>query len=139
MMPNNKITIEAIVNKPINEVWGKYTVPEHIMQWNHASDDWYSPSAENDLRVGGAFTYKMAARDGSYSFDFSGVYDEVDKNKKIAYTLDDGRKVVVEFNELGDSVKIVTTFEAEQSNPLDMQKAGWQAILDNFKKYVDNN
>jgi uncharacterized protein YndB with AHSA1/START domain len=138
-MPDNRITIETIVNKPIKEVWEKYTVPKHIMEWNHASDDWYSPSAENDLRVGGTFTYKMAARDGSYSFDFSGVYDEVVKNKKIVYTLDDGRRVFVEFNELGDRVKIVTTFEAEQSNPLDMQKAGWQAILDNFKKYVDNN
>lgn len=138
-MPDNRITIETIVNKPINEVWEKYTVPKHIMEWNHASDDWYSPFAENDLRVGGAFTYKMAARDGSYSFDFGGVYDEVVKNKKIVYTLGDGRRVVVEFNVLDGRVKIVTTFEAEQSNPLDMQKAGWQAILDNFKKYVDNN
>ena len=118
---------------------GKVYRPKHIMEWNHASDDWYSPFAENDLRVGGAFTYKMAARDGSYSFDFGGVYDEVVKNKKIVYTLGDGRRVVVEFNVLDGRVKIVTTFEAEQSNPLDMQKAGWQAILDNFKKYVDNN
>lgn len=138
-MHDKRITIETIVVKPIDEVWEKWTLPKHIIEWNNASEDWYTPSAVNDLRVGGAFTYKMAARDGSYSFDFNGIYDEVIMEKKIAYTLDDGRKVVVEFTEVNGRVKIVETFEAEESNSLEMQRAGWQAILDNFNRYVSDS
>jgi uncharacterized protein YndB with AHSA1/START domain len=135
-MENKRIIVETIVNKPIDQVWEKWTLPEHIMEWNNASEDWYTPSAENNLIAGGRFNYKMAARDGSYSFDFSGTYDEVILEKKIAYTLDDGRKVVVEFTEEDGRVKIVESFEAEESNSLEMQRAGWQSILDNFNRYV---
>lgn len=107
------------------------------MAWNNASEDWYTPSAENNLRVGGSFNYKMAARDGSYSFDFGGIYDEVILGKKIAYTIEDGRKVVVEFTELDGCVRLVETFDAEETNSIEMQKSGWQAILDNFKRYAE--
>ena len=136
-MENKSITIEIIINKPIGQVWEKWTLPQHIMAWNNASEDWYTPSAENDLRVGGSFNYKMAARDGSYSFDFGGIYDEVIFCKKIAYTIGDGRKVVIEFTELDGCVKVKETFGAEDTNSLEMQRAGWQAILDNFKRYAE--
>ena len=136
-MENKIITIETIISKPIDQVWEKWTLPQHIMAWNNASEDWYTPSAENDLRVDGSFNYKMAARDGSYSFDFSGIYDEVIFGKKIAYTIGDGRKVVVEFTELDGYVKVEETFTAEDTNSLEMQIAGWQAILDNFKRYAE--
>ena len=138
-MEKTRITIETIVNQTIDQVWEKLTLPEHIMEWNHASEDWYTPSAENNLKSGGAFNYKMAARDGSHSFHFTGIYDEVIKGKKIAYTLDDGRKVVMEFTGEDGCVKIVETFEAEEEYSLEMQRAGWQAILDNFKRYAENN
>jgi uncharacterized protein YndB with AHSA1/START domain len=136
-MDNKRITIETVVKKPIGQVWEKLTIPEHIMKWNNASEDWYTPSAENDLRAGGTFNYKMAARDGSYSFDFGGIYDEVILNKKIAYTLGDGRRVGIEFIEEDEGVKVVETFEAEGNHSLEMQRAGWQAILDNFKRYAE--
>jgi uncharacterized protein YndB with AHSA1/START domain len=136
-MENKKIAIETSIKKPIDIIWERWTLPQHIMAWNNASEDWYTPSAENDLRVGGKFNYKMAARDGSHSFDFSGIYDEVIWGKKIAYTIGDGRKVVIEFTDLDGCVKVVETFEAEEINSLEMQRAGWQAILDNFKRYVE--
>lgn len=133
------ITVEATVNAPMEKVWAFWTTPGHITQWNHASDDWHTPSASNDLRAGGAFNYHMAARDGSMGFDLSGHYDEVKPNEKIAFTLADDRKVEVLFAANGSSVKIVESFEAESINPVEMQQAGWQAILDNFKKYVEGN
>lgn len=136
-MENKRITIETIIEKPIDQVWEKWTLPQHIMAWNNASEDWYTPSAENDVRAGGSFSTKMAARDGSQSFDFRGTYDEVIFGKKIAYTIEDGRKVVVEFVELDGVVKVVETFEAEETHSLEMQRAGWQAILDNFKRYAE--
>lgn len=136
-MDKQIITVETVVRKPTGEVWGKLTLPEHIMKWNNASEDWHTPSAVNDLRVGGTFIYKMAAKDGSYSFDFSGIYDEVILNRKIAYTLGDGRKVVIDFIEVDEGVRIVETFEAEGTHSLEIQRIGWQAILDNFKKYVE--
>lgn len=138
-MSNKRITIEAIINKPIESVWESWTLPKHIISWNNASEDWYTPSAENDLRVGGNFNYKMAARDGSFSFDFNGIYDEVVFGKKIAYTIGDGRKVVIEFTEIDGGIKVVETFEAEETNSLEMQRNGWQAILDNFKRYTETN
>lgn len=133
---DKRITIETIVSKPVDQVWEMWTLPIHIMQWNNASDDWFTPSAENNLIEGGRFNYKMAARDGSYSFDFSGTYNEVIIGKKIAYTLDDDRKTIIEFIEEDGKVKIVETFEAEEHYSLEKQRAGWQAILDNFNRYV---
>lgn len=120
-MNNQSITIETVVKKPIDQVWEKWTLPECIMKWNNASDDWHTPSAENDLRAGGTFTYRMAAKDGSYSFDFGGIYDEVTLYKKISYTLGDGRKVVIEFKEEDEGVKIVETFEAEGTHSAEIQ------------------
>ncbi len=132
------ITVQTVVNAPVEKVWEFWTNPEHITKWNNASDDWHTPWAENDLRVSGKFTCRMEAKDGSSGFDFSGVYDEVKENEVIAYTMDDDRKVKVTFTKNNDNeTEIVETFEAEGTNPIEMQRSGWQAILDNFKKYVE--
>jgi uncharacterized protein YndB with AHSA1/START domain len=134
-----KITIEATVNAPIEKVWNIWTTPEHITKWNTASPDWHTTKAENDLRVGGKFLSRMEAKDGSFGFDFWGVYDEIKINELISYTLGDERKAKITFSTSGASVKVIITFEAESANPIEMQKGGWQAILDNFKKYVEAN
>jgi uncharacterized protein YndB with AHSA1/START domain len=133
------ITVQAVINAPVEKVWNFWTTPKHITKWNNASDDWHTPRAENDLRVGGIFLYRMEARDGSYGFDFAGVYDEIKMNEFIAYTLADERKVKVTFTKNDNDIKtkVVETFEAESTNSLEMQRNGWQAILDNFKKYVE--
>lgn len=131
------ITIDATINAPIEKVWKFWTEPEHIKQWNNASDDWHTPKAENDLRVGGKFLSRMEARDGSFGFDFEGIYDEVEPLSVIAYSLADGRQVRTVFEREGDQTKITTNFDAETQNPVDMQKGGWQAILNNFKKHVE--
>jgi len=133
------ITIEATIQSSIERVWECWSDPEHIINWNNASPDWHTPKAENDLEVGGKFTYTMAARDGSMSFDFGGVYTNVEHLKTIAYALEDGRKVKTDFQFVGNGVKVVTNFEAETQNSIELQKGGWQAILNNFKKYVENN
>lgn len=139
METKTALTVEATINAPIEKVWNFWTSPEHITQWNNASPDWHTPKAENDLRVGGKFISRMEAKDGSFGFDFWGIYDEVVPNKVIAYTMGDGRKAKILFTTEGSAVKISETFEAENENPLDMQKTGWQAILNNFKKYVEAN
>ena len=133
------ITVQNIVNAPVEKVWKLWNGAEHITKWNAASDDWHTPRAENDLRPGGKFSSRMEAKDGSFGFDFWGVYDEVKTNELIDYTLGDGRKVTITFSPTGNSTKIAETFEAEDTNPIEMQKGGWQAILDNFKKYVEAN
>jgi len=132
-----KITIEAVVNRDSSDIWTLWTQPEHITKWNQASDDWHSPRAENDLRVGGRFLTRMEAKDGSMGFDFSGIYNEVIENKKIHYTMDDGREVETLFNEENGKTRIMITFDAEKENPLEMQRDGWQAILNSFKKYAE--
>ncbi len=131
------ITIESTINAPIEKVWEYWTSPEHITQWSHASDDWHTPYAENDLRTGGKFVSRMAAKDGSFSFDFGGEYDDVKPHERIAYTLGDGRKVDTTFTAKDNGIHVVQVFEPENTNPLEMQRGGWQAILDNFKKYVE--
>jgi uncharacterized protein YndB with AHSA1/START domain len=131
------ITISATVNAPMEKVWKLWTTPEDIMKWNNASDDWHTPSAENDLRVGGAFKSRMEARDGSMGFDFGGIYDEVKPNERIAYTIGDGRKVIIVFTGENGKTRVEETFEAENTNPVEMQRGGWQAILNNFKKYAE--
>lgn len=133
------ITIEATVQAPVEKVWRLWTVADHIRNWNNASDDWHTPKAVNDLRVGGQFVFTMAAKDGSFSFDFEGVYDDVVENRRIAYTIADGRKVVVTFEPTAAGIHVVETFEAENIHSLEMQQAGWQAILDNFKKYTEQH
>ncbi|GAB2571856.1 SRPBCC family protein [Gracilibacillus alcaliphilus] len=132
-----KITIEAIVQAPVHQVWEHWTEPEHITKWSFASDEWHAPKAENDLRTGGSFVTRMEAKDGSFGFDFSGVYDEVKTNELISYTLGDGRKVIITFVSQGNDTKIIEVFEAEAENSIAMQKEGWQAILDNFKTYSE--
>ena len=131
------ITVKTSIRAPIEKVWGFWTEPKHIMRWNNASDDWHTPKAENDLRVGGKFLARMEAKDGSSGFDFTGEYNTVDKNALIEYTMDDGRKVKVLFVSKENQTTITETFEAENTYSLEMQQAGWQAILDNFKKYVE--
>lgn len=133
------ITVETTVNAPVSKVWDYWSEPKHITKWCQASDDWHAPHAENDLKTGGKFTTTMAAKDGSVSFDFGGVYTKVEKNKAIDYAMGDGRKVNIVMSDLGNSTKIVETFEAESENPVEMQRGGWQAILDNFKKYTEEN
>lgn len=134
-----EITVEATVNAGISKVWDYWTKPEHIVKWNQASDDWHTTRAENDLRKGGKFSSRMEAKDGSFGFDFGGVYDMVKENEYIEYTIGDGRKVKIFFIRHGEETKIVETFEAENTNSLEMQKGGWQAILNNFKKFTETN
>ncbi|WP_214851230.1 SRPBCC family protein [Exiguobacterium sp. s193] len=131
------LQIETVIQRPVAEVWTYWTEPEHITAWNAASDDWHTTEATNDVQAGGRFSSHMAAKDGSMGFDFTGVYDEVILYEKLAYTLDDGRHVTVLFKANGDETNVVETFEAETMNPPEMQQAGWQAILDRFKEYAE--
>jgi uncharacterized protein YndB with AHSA1/START domain len=133
------ITVETMVNAPVEKVWRHWNEPKHITQWCQAADDWHAPFAENDLKVNGKFKTTMAAKDGSVSFDFEGVYDTVQQHKRIAYTMADGRKVNITFSEEGNKTRVVETFDPESENPVEMQRGGWQAILDNFKKYSESN
>ena len=133
------ITVESTINAPVEKVWEYWTKPEHITQWNNASDDWHTPRAENDLRVGGSFAARMEAKDRSFGFDFGGIYDAVTTNEYIEYTLGDGRKVTITFTADGNKTKLVESFEAESTNSIEMQQGGWQNILDNFKKYTEAN
>ena len=131
------ITVEATVNAPIEKVWDCWTAPEHITQWCFASADWQAPWAKNDLEAGGRFATRMEAKDGSFGFDFGGVYNEITALAHILYTMDDGRKVEIHFTQQDGAVKVVETFEAENQNSIEMQRMGWQAILDNFKSYTE--
>ena len=132
------ITVQATINAPVAKVWEYWSKPEHITKWCAASDDWHAPKAENDLRAGGSFTTRMEAKDGSFGFEFGGIYDVVKPNQYMEYTLGDARKVKITFNEKGNTTEVIESFEAESENPVEMQKGGWQAILDNFKKYVES-
>ncbi len=138
-MNTKNITIDCVVKSSVQNVWNVYTEPRHIVNWNFASDDWHCPRVENDMKVGGKYLARMEAKDGSFGFDFQAVYDKVVPQQKLSYILEDGRKVTTLFEPLNDAVKVTTTFEAENQNPLDMQKAGWQSILNNFKKYTELN
>ena len=133
------ITVEADIHASVEKVWDQYTNPEHIVKWNNASDDWHTPRAENDLRTGGRFLSRMEARDGSAGFDFTGVYTDVRPLEQINYTMDDDRKAEVSFVSGGNETTLRISFEAEQTNPVELQKEGWQSILDNFKNYVEES
>ena len=133
------ITVETTVNAPVDKVWQYWTQPEHITQWAFASDDWEAPRAENDVREGGKFTTVMAAKDGSASFDLTGTYTTVEEKKQLNYIMADDRKVETTFESNGDTTKIVQSFDPENENPEEMQRGGWQAILDNFKKHVEEH
>ena len=132
------INVAATINAPVAKVWTLLTKPKHITQWNNANEEWHTPAAENDLRVGGKFSYRMEAKDGSMGFDFNGEYQEVEMHKLISYELGDGRKVVIQLSGDQNTTTVSESFEAENMHPIDMQQAGWQAILDNFKKYVES-
>ena len=132
------ITVEATVNATIETVWESWTKPEHITKWNYASDDWHSPYAENDLKEGGKMLATMAAKDGSFSFDFWGIHTKVLQHQEIATTLGDDRKMSVKFISTDNKVKLIETFEPENQNSSELQQQGWQAILNNFKKYTES-
>lgn len=132
------ISISTTVNAPIETVWDAWTAPEHIIEWNFASDEWHCPSASNDLRVGGKFNYRMEARDGSMGFDFGGTYTKLERHKSITYKLADDRTVRIEFATNGSSTTISEHFDAEDEHSGEQQRAGWQAILDNFKAYCES-
>lgn len=135
---NNPITIETTVQKDIETVWQAWNTPEDIMCWLHASNDWECSKSENDLRAGGKFSNTMGAKDKSVVFDMYGYYDEVRPKEYIAYTMGDGRKVTVNFEEVQGGIHIIESFEPENENSREMQQGGWQAILENFRMYVEN-
>jgi uncharacterized protein YndB with AHSA1/START domain len=136
-METTKITIEATINAEKNKVWEYWTKPEHITKWNFADPSWHCPSAENELKAGGKYRAKMEAKDGSFGFDFEAIYDEVINKQKITYTMTDGRQAVTTFENIDGATKVTTIFDADSSNSKEMQQQGWQAILNNFKKYVE--
>jgi uncharacterized protein YndB with AHSA1/START domain len=131
------ITVENLINAPVEKVWRAWSTPDDITKWCSPSDEWHTPRAENDLQKGGRFLSRMEAKDGSMGFDFGGVYNEVRDHEYIEYTIDDNRNVKIYFTAEGDKTRVVETFEAETMNSVDMQRAGWQAILDSFKKYTE--
>ncbi|MBC7915687.1 MAG: SRPBCC family protein [Pyrinomonadaceae bacterium] len=131
------ITVETLVNASLEKVWKIWTSPSDIIKWNTASEDWHTPTAENDLWEGGSFLYRMEAKDGSFGFDFSGVYNKIQELERIEYAMEDGRKVQIAFFPMGNQTKVVETFEAENENSPELQKTGWQAILNNFKAYTE--
>lgn len=139
MIKRQSITVQTTVKAPIDKVWNYWTLPEHITHWNYASDTWHTPFANNDLKAGGKFLSRMEAKDRSEGFDFEGVYETIKTNELIEYILADTRKVKIEFTTNGDETTIIETFEAEDENSIEHQKGGWQAILDNFKKYTEAN
>jgi uncharacterized protein YndB with AHSA1/START domain len=135
---NTIITVAVSVNARVEKVWKHWTSPESITKWNNATEEWHTPRAVNDLRKSGKFSYRMEARDGSMGFDFEGTYDNIEEDKKIGYTIADGRKVEIIFIPGDDKTEIIESFEAENNYPLDMQRKGWQSILDNFKKFTES-
>ena len=138
-MDKKPITVQTIVSAPVSKVWDYWNNPNHITKWAFAQDDWEAPAAENDLRIGGAFKTVMAAKDKSMSFDFEGKYTAIVKHALIEYNMSDGRHVKIEFAELPAGVKVTETFDPESENSEELQRTGWQAILDNFKKHVESN
>jgi len=136
---STKITITAIINAGVKKAWDYYTNPAHITKWNFADPSWQCPSASNDMRVGGKYSARMEAKDGSFGFDFEAIYDEVVEEKTFTYTMPDGRQVTVVFDGNSSQTDVTVTFDAEEQNSLEMQQGGWQAILNNFKKYTETN
>ena len=134
----NGITVSAEVHGELETVWNAWTSPAHIVHWNFADDSWHAPDALNDLRVGGKFSYRMEAKDGSEGFDFSGVYSEIIEHELIAYTMDDGRTARITFEALGESTVVTEVFEPETMNAHELQQTGWQMILDNFKRHAES-
>ncbi len=138
-MNKNRITVDTEISSSLEKVWRSFTQPEHVIHWNFASPEWHCPNADSEFVAGGKFSYTMAAKDESFSFDFWGVFDTIKNLERLEYTLGDGRKVTVEFEANNNSVKIIQSFEPEQENSEELQRDGWQAILNNFKLYVEEH
>jgi len=139
MAEQTKITVEAIVNAPVEKIWQAWNNPTDIMKWNTPDPSWHTPHSENDLRLNGKFKNRMEAKDGSFGFDFEGTYDKVDLHKEIAYTMPDGRTATTLFTDKEGKTTLTTTFDPETENAPEFQKQGWQAILNSFVKYVESN
>ncbi len=137
-MEKTIITTQITILRPVEVVWENFTKPEHVVNWNFASEDWHCPEAKNEVRQGGTFSYIMAAKDGSFTFDFCGTYNLVIENTSLEITLGDERKVWIEFSENNQQTTIIQKFEAETENSPELQQTGWQMILENFKKYVES-
>ncbi len=137
-MKRKSVTVQTTIQASLDVVWNSWLEPRHVEKWNAASDDWHTPKAINDVREGGRFVYTMAAKDGSVSFDFSGKFEEIIEHKKIVTLLDDDRRVWVSFEQSEHGVHLQETFEIEDQNSEELQRMGWQAILDNFKKYTES-
>lgn len=133
-----KITVQVLVKSTMQKAWDSWNNPKHIIKWCFASPDWHCPKSENDLQPGGNFASRMEAKDGSFGFDFGGVYQDVKKHELISYIMEDTRKVSIEFSETGEGILIKETFEAESENPIEMQREGWQAIMNNYKSYTES-
>jgi uncharacterized protein YndB with AHSA1/START domain len=138
-MDTTKITIQAVVAADRQKVWNCYTQPEHITKWNFATDTWHCPAASNDMRVGGKYLARMEAKDGSFAFDFEAVYNEIVDGEKFTYTMPDNREIQVSFEKMDDKTRVTVTFDPENVNPVDLQRDGWQSILDNFRRYAEEN
>jgi uncharacterized protein YndB with AHSA1/START domain len=136
-MSLEKIIVEAKIEADIQKVWDYYTNPPHIINWNFADPSWHCPSASNDLKVGGNYVARMEAKDGSFGFDFEAIYTEVLLLESFTYEFG-GREAKVDFQQVGNSTSVKITFEPETENPIELQQAGWQAILNNFKNYTEN-
>jgi len=137
-MSTVQIKIEATITRELRATWEAWTKPEHITKWNFASPDWCCPSATNELKKGGRYSARMEAKDGSFGFDFGGVYEELIPFSQISLRMGDGRLAVTKFESLGTSTKVTTIFDAENQNPVDLQQNGWQSILNNFKSYAES-
>lgn len=135
---NTKIQIETTITSPLSKVWTYWTEPNHIMKWNFAIPEWHCPNATNELKIGGKYVARMEAKDGSFGFDFEAIYDEVIPYKRLTYTMSDGRKATTNFDSIESGTKVTTLFDAEKQNSAEMQKNGWQSILNNFKHYVES-
>lgn len=137
MNENKTITLETTVLTTLEKAWETWIQPQHVTQWNQASDDWHCPRAQTDLRVGGKFSSRMEAKDGSFGFDFWGIYDEIVPLTRLRITMGDGRKMEVHFTKTANGVKVIERFETEDLNTAERQREGWQAILDNYKRYTE--
>ena len=137
-MKHSTITVQATINAAADKVWDYYNNPIHIVHWNFADPSWHCPSAENNMTIGGTYKARMEARDGSFGFDFEVVYSEIIVGKQFSYGFG-GRNVTVQLNDLGSQTEVLITFDPENENPIELQRGGWQAILNNFKRYVENN
>lgn len=133
------VVVETVVHKYVEQVWEFWTTPEHISNWNFATPEWHCPSAEHDLKVGGKLKYHMAAKDGSMAFDYEATFTKIIPNEHLEYRLDDGRNVSIKFLAEVGFTKVIESFEVEDENSIEMQRQGWQAILDNFKRYAESN